>query len=94
MNEKMINNKIISIMKDKLAFKFDEKVYQIELKNFFSQYFSLTPYELAYLLMEVEREFHITIPETYLVDPGVKTIDSFTKYILANQKVLTDCCRG
>lgn len=82
----MIKNKIISIMKDKLFFKFDEKMDQIEYHNFFSVHFNLEPFELAYLLMEVEREFNISIPETYLIDPGVKTIDHFTKYIIANQK--------
>lgn len=86
MNEQMIKNKIISIMKDKLFFKFDEKMDQIELQNFFSKHFNLAPFELAYLLMEVEKEFNISIPEAYLIDPGVKTIDHFTKYIIANQK--------
>ena len=80
-------------MKDKLAFKFDEKLDQIELKNFFSHHFSIKPYELAYLLMEIEREFQITIPETYLLNPGIKTISSFTKYIITNQNDLTACCR-
>ncbi len=93
MNEQMIKNKILSIMKDKLSFKFNEKADQIELQNFFSKHFNLAPFELAYLLMEIEKEFHISIPETYLIDPGVKTIDSFTKYIAANQKGLTDCSR-
>ena len=88
MIEQMIKNKNISIMKNKLLFKFDEKADKIELKNFFGQFFDLAPFELAYLLMEVEREFNISIPDTYLIDPGVKTIDNFTKYIIANQKGL------
>ena len=88
MNEQMIKNNIISIMKDKLSFKFDDKSDQIVFQNFFSKHFSIAPYELAYLLMEVEKEFQITISETYLIDPGVKTIDSFIKYIIANQKNL------
>lgn len=81
----MIRDKIISIMKDKLSFKFDEKMDHIELQNFFSKHFNLAPFELAYLLMEVEREFDITIPEIYLIDPGIKTINDFTQYLITNQ---------
>lgn len=86
MNEQMIKTRVISIMRDKLSFRFNENMDQIEHQNFFGEHFQLQPYELAYLLMEVEREFNISIPEAYLIDPGVKTIDHFTKYIMAKQK--------
>jgi acyl carrier protein len=85
MNEQMIKNEIISIMKNKLCFEFNEKMDEIEHQNFFSKHFNLAPFELAYLLMEVEKDFNISIPEAYLIDPGVKTIGHFTKYIMANQ---------
>ena len=83
MNEQLVTKKIVSIMKDKLSFQFDENMDNISEKPFFGKHFRLQPYELAYLLMEIEKEFDITIPEEYLLDPGVKTIDDFTRYIQA-----------
>jgi acyl carrier protein len=86
MNEQIIKSKIISIMKERLSFKFDERMDQIEHQNLFGKGFNLTPFELAYLLMEVEKEFNIQISESFLLDPGVKTINDFTTYIVAHQK--------
>jgi acyl carrier protein len=73
--------KIISIMRDRLHFEVDYEMEDIENQPFFGRKLNLMSYELGYLLMEVERDFDIRIPESYLLDPGLKTINDFVRII-------------
>lgn len=76
--------KIVSIMKDLLLYEFDDNINDVENAPFFGRKFRLLPFELGYLLNEIEKEFRILVPESYLIDPGIKTIGDFVRIIEMN----------
>lgn len=83
-----ISNKIMEIIHERLHIHFEAQEQWLEEEALLGSAFGLTPYELAYLKMEVEREFRITIPERALLSPGIKTVEDFTNSVLEYREEL------
>ena len=76
-NTETIENKILSIIKDRLKIVFDETISNIGDKPLLGDEIGLNSYELAYLVMEVNKTYNMLIPEEYLLCPGLQTINDF-----------------
>ena len=74
-------DRIIGIMRNNLKIRIDDSIPNMKDEPLLGKRLSLTPQELAYLLLEVEKELHITFSEGYIVRHGLKTIGDFSNYI-------------
>jgi len=80
-NRKAIEQKIITIIKYRLKKSFDNTNSSVYYEPLLGRTIGLKPFELAYLVMEVNKAFAVPIPESYLLNPGVRTINDFINAI-------------
>jgi acyl carrier protein len=81
-SKEKIVEKILTIMKNQLSLSFDEEMPDIENQPLLSESFRLTPYQLGYMVMEIEKEFNIDIQESYFLRSEIQTINAFVKIIV------------
>ena len=74
-------DQIIKLMRSNLKLIIDSNTSNIENEPLLGKKFNLMPFDLAYLLLEVEKLFNITISEEYIINHGLKTIADFSDYI-------------
>lgn len=79
--KKEITDNIISIMKNRIKLRFDADMENIVDIPLLGDSIGVEPYELCYMVVEVEKEYDFRIPESYLLDPGVQTINDFVEAI-------------
>jgi len=80
------SEQIIELIRSNLNLEIDNSVTDIENEPLLGRKFGLQPYDLAYLLFEVEKTFGITFPEKYIIDRGLRTIGGFSRFIIDSRE--------